>query len=448
MLIRQTAPVFGAGGSPYAQPGEWQVNVSLRNLRSTDHYSLDEEQIQRQTLGTYVVNQQHAADLTVSYQMNPRIGFSVGIPFISASWSIPSPTSGPGPRAQQDARGIGDISAAARFWMFNTRKRTKGNVAIGIGIKTPTGNSSAQDVYPDSAGNNNQLRYVDQSVQPGDGGWGITTDLQAFKRLNRFLLFASGSYLLNPRNKNDTPSLSVARLAPGATPSASSFNKLVNSVPDQYLARVGTSVGVGRGIAGSIAWRMEGMPRYDLIGRSDGFRRPGLEMFIEPGVSYTVGRSTWSFNIPIGVYRNRKPDAYTGFLGDATFPKFIVLAGYSMRFGGLPQFRRPTTPITANSTTPGGAKPPVPAAPRPLPDPGPGRAAIGLEIAGMTCDQCADTVRRALLAVKGVASADVTVDPAEALVVYDPNIVKTTELLNAVNHAKGMNPYRARIRAM
>jgi copper chaperone CopZ len=304
-------------------------------------------------------------------------------------------------------------------------------------------------MYPDSAGNNNQLRYVDQSVQPGDGGWGITTDVQAFRRMKRFLLFASGSYLINPRNKNDTPSLSVARLAPGATPSASSANKLVNSVPDQYLVRVGTSVGVGHGLAGSIAWRTEGMPRYDLIGRSDGFRRPGLEMFIEPGLSYTVGRSTWSLNVPLGFYRNRKPDAYTGLLGDATFPKFILLAGYSMRFGGLPQFRRPTGPITANSAT-GGATPAAAAAPAPhaLPDPVPGRAAVGLEIAGMTCDQCADTVRRALLAVKGVASADVTVDPAEAVVVYDPAIVKTGDLVSAVNHVKGMNPYRARIRAM
>src|SRR6185369_17638331 len=131
----------------------------------------------------------------------------------------------------------------------------------------------------------------------------------------------------------------------------------------------GASMGLGRGLAGSIAWRTEGMPRYDLIGRSDGFRRPGLEMFIEPGVSYSIGRSTWSFNVPIGIYRNRKPDAYTGLLGDATFPKAIVLASYSMRFGGLPQFRRPATPITASR----------------LPDPGPGRATVGLDIAGMTC---------------------------------------------------------------
>lgn len=436
MLIRQTAPVFGADGSPYALPGEWQVNVSLRNLRSTDHYSLDQEQVQRQTLGTYVINQQHAADLTINYQQSPRLSFSIGIPFVSASWSIPSPTSPVGPRAQQDARGIGDISVATRTWLLDTRKHTAGNLAVGIGIKAPTGNDAAQDMYPDSTGKNNQLRYVDQSVQPGDGGWGITADIQGFRRMKRLLLFGSGSYLINPRNTNGTPSLTVARLSPGATPAASNYNKLVNSVPDQFLTRIGTSVGLGRSLAGSIAWRMEGMPRYDLIGRSDGFRRPGLEMFIEPGISLTRGRSTLSLNIPIGFYRNRKPDPYTGLLGDATFPRVIVLAGYSMRFGGVPTFRRtPPTPITS-------------AAPRVLPNPGPGRSIVSLEIAGMTCDQCVATVRRALLGVDGVESAEVTLDTADAVIIYDPTKVKVDDLVSAVNKAKGMNPYRARMRAM
>src|SRR5262249_11369131 len=151
--------------------------------------------------------------------------------------------------------------------------------------------------------------------------------------VKRMVVFGSGSYLINPRNTNGTPSLTVARLAPGATPAASNYNKLVNSVPDQFLARIGASIGVGHGIAGSVAWRTEGMPRYDLIGRSDGFRRPGLEMFIEPGITYSMGRSSWSVSVPIGFYRNRKPDPYTGLLGDATFPRAIVLASYSMRFG-------------------------------------------------------------------------------------------------------------------
>src|SRR5262249_44295809 len=152
-----------------------------------------------------------------------------------------------------------------------------GNLAISLGVKMPTGDYRTQDMYPDSTGKNNMLRYVDQSIQPGDGGWGITTDIQGFRRIKRVMLFGSGSYLINPRDTNSTPSVVLARLPLGRSPSAGSDNKLVNSVPDQYLARVGASVGVGKGFAGSLAWRTEGMPRYDLIGRSDGFRRPGLE---------------------------------------------------------------------------------------------------------------------------------------------------------------------------
>ena len=67
MLIRQTAPVFGAA-NPYQAPGETQVSVSVRELRSYTHYSFDVEQVQREQLGTNVINQQRAIDLTVTHR--------------------------------------------------------------------------------------------------------------------------------------------------------------------------------------------------------------------------------------------------------------------------------------------------------------------------------------------------------------------------------------------
>ena len=48
---------------------------------------------------------------------------------------------------------------------------------------------------------------MDQSVQPGDGGWGVMVEGQAFWRVKRSFLFASGSYLVNPKDTNDTPSI-------------------------------------------------------------------------------------------------------------------------------------------------------------------------------------------------------------------------------------------------
>jgi len=325
--------VFGSS-NPYSLPGETQVNISTRSLRSTDHFSGAVEQIQRQTLGTYVVNIQHAVDLTVSHTFTPRLSISTGIPFVAASWGIPSPTSPvPGPRANERAHGIGDISVSARMWVLPTERFTTGNVSVGLGVKTPTGNAGYKDTYPDRNGNNPQPRFVDQSAQPGDGGWGAMLELSGFKRVPYAQLFGSANYLVNPRDQNSTTSGAINRLPDGATPTGDPA-RWYNSVPDQYMVRLGAAAPIGKtGFAGSLAWRAEGMPRYDLIGASHGFRRPGVELFVEPGFTYAKGRQIYSFQMPIGYYRNRFPDPYTGNSGDATFPKYIFLASYGYRFG-------------------------------------------------------------------------------------------------------------------
>jgi hypothetical protein len=324
--------VFGSS-NPYALPGETQINVSTRNLRSTDHYSGEAEQVQRQTLGTYVVNMQHMLDVNVSHVFTERFSMGVGVPFVAASWGIPSPTTPtPGPRANEDSRGIGDISVSGRYWLLPTNTFKSGNIAVGVGVKMPTGNSGFKDVYPDRNGNDSLPRFVDQSVQPGDGGWGLMVELQGFKALPRAQLFGSAAYLINPRDRNDTTSGGINRLPLGAPVTITDTS--YNSVPDQFTARLGGAVPIGStGFAGSLAWRIEGLPRYDLIGGSHGFRRPGVEMFIEPGFSYAKGSQIYSFQVPIGYYRNRFPNPYTGTLGDATFPKYIFLASYGYRFG-------------------------------------------------------------------------------------------------------------------
>lgn len=357
MLIRNTAPVFGANVSPYQQPGEWQVSLSSRNLVSNDHYSGTEEQVQRQRLANFVTNRQNLAELSITRALTSRLSVTVGVPFVSSSWANRDPRSpAPGPRVEieQNGRGIGDVSVSGRYWLLDTA--THRNIAAGIGVKMPTGNARAQDTYPDRNGQNDQLRYVDQSVQPGDGGWGLMVETHGFWRVKRLLLFGSGSYLANPRNVNGTPSLVVARGGP--PPAPNQFDRLVNSVPDQYLARVGGTIGLWKGFATSLAWRMEGLPRYDLIGQSNGFRRPGSAMFVEPGVSHSRGVHTFSFTVPLAYYYNRRPDPNTGLEGDATFPRHMFLTSYSYRLG-----KRATKPA------PAAGQPSAPVASQPIPAP-------------------------------------------------------------------------------
>lgn len=368
--------MFGANATPYEAPGQWQVSVSSRNLVSNDHYSGTVEQVRRQTAQNFVTNRQNLLDLSISRQVTERFSIGVGIPFVNSSWANRDPRSPlPGPRVEieQNGRGLGDISITGRYWVLDTLTHPDWNFLAGVGLKLPTGNSKTQDFFPDRTGQDNQLRYVDQSVQTGDGGWGLMMEAHGYWKVKRAFVFGSGSYLANPKNETNTPSLIVAR--GGAPPAASNFDKLVNSVPDQYLARIGVTMHAWRGFAGTVAWRAEGLKRYDLFGKSNGFRRPGGSMFVEPGVSFTHGTSTISFNVPLAYYYIRRPDPNTGLEGDATFPRHIFLTSYSYRFGGKSatdlQLAAPATPgqpqtLREQSTSPSAA----PA------NPNPGQAAL------------------------------------------------------------------------
>jgi hypothetical protein len=332
VLVRQNAPVFGASANDYLAAHTWQVGLSYRGLRSDNHFVGTQEQLDRHQLGNFVINRQNVLDLSVTRSLTARLSVSASVPLVLASWSIPLPVRPlPGPRVQQNAGGIGDTVLTGRTWLLDPSKAGGGNASFGLGIKVPTGPSGVKDFYPDLSGRNSASKVVDQSIQPGDGGWGIIGEAAGFWRIGGVTAFASGTYLANPRDTNGQASI-ISGL--GAAINPANANRLVNSVPDQYLARAGVALPTGlRGLGASVAIRVEGQPRYDLIGRSDGFRRPGQEIFLEPALTFVRGRSTWSASVPIAFYRNRYPDPYTGALGDATFPNFIALVGVSARLG-------------------------------------------------------------------------------------------------------------------
>jgi copper chaperone CopZ len=55
-------------------------------------------------------------------------------------------------------------------------------------------------------------------------------------------------------------------------------------------------------------------------------------------------------------------------------------------------------------------------------------------------------VRSALLAVKGVTRAQVTLESLEVLVNYDPRQATVQDLIAAVDAAEGPRPYKARVK--
>ena len=219
--------------------------------------------------------------------------------------------------------GIGDVNISARMWLVRPPSENRQNIAIGIGLKLPTGEPGVTDTVLTPTGV--RTLVVDQSIQPGDGGFGMSLDVAAFKAVKRFTLFGAASYLVNPRNTN------------GVQTGRSRASEAIMSVADQYLARIGavTSVPRVRGLALSLAGRIEGVPASDLIGPSEGFRRPGYAVSLEPGLVFSKGKDTWSLNVPVAVLRNRTrslSDIRENGHGDAAFADFFITVGYSRRF--------------------------------------------------------------------------------------------------------------------
>jgi hypothetical protein len=104
------------------------------------------------------------------------------------------------------------------------------------------------------------------------------------------------------------------------------------------MARLGVNYQVDR-FAFSGGMRMEGIPAEDLIGGSNGFRRPGYVLSVEPVVAYKVNRTQLYVAVPVALVRNRTqsvPDKIrtekTGVYaqGDAAFADYTVNVGFSI----------------------------------------------------------------------------------------------------------------------
>ena len=305
-------------GESLLSPRRWQVAVGYRYQHSHRHFVGTEEQHQRAEQRSEVNNKIHVLDFAATYEATSRFNISVSVPILFAERFRQST-----PDQATHAKGIGDISVVGRMWLLPSPSESRQNVSVGVGVKFPTGRSDVKDVVNTPLGP--ALRNVDQSIQPGDGGFGTVLDFQAYKAIKSTRLFATGVYLINPRNTNG---VLTGRTRP---------SEAVMSVADQYLYRAGAVFPFPkvRSLAWSMSIRGEGVPSTDLIGKSDGFRRPGYAISVEPGFIFTKGKQAWSFSVPVAVRRNRTrsvPDIRDNAHGDAAFADYIILVGYSRHF--------------------------------------------------------------------------------------------------------------------
>jgi hypothetical protein len=345
-----------AGGSGLAlAPKQWQVGANYRYFESFRHFKGDEEQYDRLVKQTQVINYSNTIDISASMGLTLRTQMNVNLPVSYTDRSSyyehgGQTTTFPGARKTSTSAGIGDARIGISKWLWNPVSHTKSNLMLGVGLKLPTGNWNVQDSFYNvmvtdpvtgSSSRKTVYRPVDQSIQLGDGGLGLSLEMQGFWEMaDGLFAYGNAFYILNPRGVNGTMTNRRTTIVVNGV-SQVFTNEYMCSVADQYAARLGfLSQSQLHGLSFSWGARLEGVPVRDLVGESYGFRRPGYTIAAEPGVTYMKGKTTVNFNMPIALYRIRKQSVTdkevqdaTGVArnGDAAFADYLISLGLTYR---------------------------------------------------------------------------------------------------------------------
>ena len=329
--IRFITPVdLGGEGQAYQRTHQWQLTLAYRRLHSNQFFVGSSEDPTKGPGGAPPEFDIHTFVANVAYSLSDRLTVSVGLPFSTASlnrlgWGAGNPV-----RHSQRATGIGDVNAMGELWLLNPKSHHNGNVSVGLGFKAPTGSHTKSSWFYSAT--DSVAFPADQTIQPGDGGWGINVQAQAFQRVfEGFHLYGFGSYLANPRAHTEV------FLAPTGPTAAAHW-----SVPDVYEARLGAAYSVWRdqGLTLSLGGRLSGIPKNDLFGGGDttAVKRTSQIIYADPGLSLNRGKSSFTLSVPIRLHINRfksglEERTASGPLAQngGGFAKFLFFAGYTYR---------------------------------------------------------------------------------------------------------------------
>lgn len=320
--IRFTAPInLGGEGEAYQEGRQWRLTLAYRRLMSDEFFVGTESSPTLGPGGEPSVFKVHTLVADVAYSVSDRVRLRLSVPFSDASFTRKWPDQ---VRHTQKASGIGDVSLMGDVWLFSPRGHSEGNVSFGLGVKAPTGSHTKPSRFYTAT---TSVEFpADQTIQPGDGGWALLLQTQAFRQVHdRAFVYAGGSYMASPRARSDV------RVVVADT------GKFW-SVPDVYSAKIGAAFSVlpDQGLTMSLGGRLDGIPVRDLIGGGDEdtIKRSSYIVYADPGLSLTRGGSNFTLSVPVRLQVNRQKsllEQRTNGRNGGGFAKYLIFASYSIR---------------------------------------------------------------------------------------------------------------------
>jgi hypothetical protein len=321
MPVRFTTPGLGGQNGQDVAQHEWQVGVAYRRLTADKWYVGHGEREDLAPFGKPLSLNINSLDLTVRYGLTSRVNAALTLPF---SRGVQRRYYADGQPHSVSASGLGDVNLIANVWLADPVDQPARNLAIGIGVKAPTGNNNSHDDF--FTATNTVRAQVDQSIQLGDGGLGLILQTQAYDRIvGSAYGYFSGSYLVSPKKKTDVQFVKADGTGSG----------IFLSVPDVYSARGGFAYTLwpAHGGVGTLGARVDGIPLRDLVGGGDdGFRRPGYSVFADPGLTFAVASGTVTLSVPVRVAQYFGPDLTPGHPVGGDLANHLVFASYTVRF--------------------------------------------------------------------------------------------------------------------
>jgi hypothetical protein len=292
---------FGQFGLPQynEEPIKWLVNVNTRYSEFHKTFIGSEEvpvpPEDQPFSNTFII------DFAVTRIYDHGWSVSVDIPLMTANrrtYQEHGGVNGDHMKHTTSTFGLSDIRITGYKWLYDVTVAHKGNIQVGLGVKLPTGDYRYQDFYyqPDRV-----TAPVNLTLQLGDGGTGFTTEVNAFYTINQTIsLYGNLFYLFSPRDMNGT----ISRNTNGQpyTQAEVDAGANVNSVPDGFTARGGANFTLNK----LVLWggiRLEGSPVRDVIGASNGLRRGGYAVSVEPGLNYKFKNSQIFLFVPLPIYK-------------------------------------------------------------------------------------------------------------------------------------------------
>jgi len=311
---------LGVQNEPFLPINQWQAQVSYQYANANDFYLGDQRSDAAAPSGFPPHRTVNLINLDVIYGLSNRLSMDLTIPFGVGSGQVMQGPAASRTLHQFEASGLGDMSLQAEYWLSDPAIPSRVSGSVGFGIKAPTGSDHVEGTVGTATGD--VRAPIDEAFQLGTGGWQLLLRAQGTAAIKGPLFgYASGYYGVSLTEHTDVLNAGALR-----------------GDPDTYSGRLGAAYLLPflQNLVVSLGGRINGVTVKDLVGGGDLYwRRPGYAIYVEPGLTWTLGRNTASVSVPLRAYAKKLDSPLDVSLNrhiGASFASYLFLASFGRRF--------------------------------------------------------------------------------------------------------------------